>query len=71
MVDTMSAADLRRWAMRCFADANNARCSGADRERLLKMHAALLELANSADWLAGRKTAPDAAGRERRIAQAR
>lgn len=59
MVDMMSAAELRRWAMRCFADANDARCSGDERERLLKMYSSLLALASSADWLAGRNNLQD------------
>lgn len=54
MTDMLSASDLRRWAARCLSESDHARCSASDRNRLLKMHATLLELANNADWLEGR-----------------
>lgn len=57
MPDTLNAAELRRLAMRCSAQANSAACSTPERERLLKMREALLDLAQSADWLAGRRAA--------------
>ena len=50
----MDAASLRRWAMQCGAQATDPRASGDERERLLKMRAALLQVANTQDWLAGR-----------------
>lgn len=57
MPDTLNAAELRRLAIRCSAQAATADCSAAERERLLKMREALLDLAQSADWLAGRHAA--------------
>ena len=53
MPDQMQAAMLRRWAMECAAQADNPRATGAERERLLKMRTALLEMANTRDWLDG------------------
>jgi hypothetical protein len=49
------AATLRRWAMECAAVADNPKTKPEERERLLKMRAALLELAEAQDWLDGRK----------------
>jgi hypothetical protein len=54
MPDTLNAAELRRLAMRCSAQAAKAECSAVERERLLMMREALLDLARNADWLAGR-----------------
>lgn len=54
MTDCLSAPDLRRWAVRCLTQANDPRCFAEERERLLKMHAALLALADNADWLQGK-----------------
>jgi hypothetical protein len=54
MTDLMDAATLRRWAMQSRAQADNPRTSGDERERLLKMQTALLELAQTQDWLEGR-----------------
>ena len=54
MTDLMDSATLRRWAMQCRAQADDPRISGDDRERLLKMQTALLELAQTHDWLEGR-----------------
>jgi hypothetical protein len=53
MVDQANAALLRRWAMQCFAQANDPRASGEERDRLLKMRTALLDLAAQQDWLDG------------------
>jgi hypothetical protein len=53
MTDLMDAATLRRWAMQCGAQADDPRLSGDERERLLKMRTALLELADTHDWLEG------------------
>ena len=53
MTDLMDAATLRRWAMQCAAQANDPRMTGDERERLLKMRTALLELADMHDWLEG------------------
>lgn len=52
--DMHSASDLRRWAMQCAAAADNPRASGDERDRLLAMRKALLELAEAQDWLDGR-----------------
>jgi hypothetical protein len=51
----LESAELRRWAMQCGAQANNPRASGDERERLLKMRTALLELAHTQDWLEGQR----------------
>ena len=53
MTDQMDSATLRRWAMQCRAQADDPRASGDDRERLLKMQTALLDLARTQDWLEG------------------
>jgi hypothetical protein len=64
MYSVHSASDLRRWAMRCFDDANGPLVSGEEREKLLKMREGLLSLAETEDWLAGRTRALQAvAGR--------
>jgi len=57
MPDTLNAAELRRLAMQCDAEATSAGCTATDRERLVKIREALLDLAQSADWLAGRRAA--------------
>lgn len=49
MPDTLDAVQLRRLAIECATRAY-------DRERYLKMQESLLALAESADWLAGKKT---------------
>jgi hypothetical protein len=54
MPDTMDAAELRRWAMQCGAEAESDGCNAEERSRLLKMREALLDLAKNADWLAGK-----------------
>ena len=59
MTDTLNAQELRRWAAKCLDHANEARCSGEERERLLKMQKSLLALAENADWLAGRRPAKE------------
>jgi hypothetical protein len=53
-VDMHSASGLRRWAMRCAAAADDPRASDGERERLLTIRRALLELADAQDWLDGR-----------------
>lgn len=58
MPDRMQAAMLRRWAMECGAQADNPRASGGERERLLKMQTALLEMADTQDWLDGHSSLP-------------
>jgi hypothetical protein len=56
MTDLMDAITLRRWAMQCAAEANDPRVSGDERDRLLRMRAALLDLANMQDWLDGEES---------------
>jgi hypothetical protein len=53
MTDLLEAALLRRWAMQCAAQADDPQVTGDERERLLKMRTALLELATTKDWLDG------------------
>ena len=53
MTNLDNAATLRRWAMQCAAQAEDPHASGDERERLLKMRKALLELAEMQDWLDG------------------
>jgi hypothetical protein len=55
VTDMLESAELRRWAMQCGAQADNPRASGDERERLLKMQTALLELAHTQDWLKGQR----------------
>jgi hypothetical protein len=54
MTDQMDASTLRRWAMQCADQADNPRASGDERDRLLRMREALLELAKTKDWLDGK-----------------
>jgi hypothetical protein len=58
-----SAADLRRWAMQCYDHATDPQTSGDERDRLLRMRASLLELADQEDWLNGRAKAASGQGR--------
>ena len=53
-VDMHSSSSLRRWAMQCGAAAGDPHASGDERDRLLTMRRALLELADAQDWLDGR-----------------
>lgn len=59
--ETPTSADLRRWAMQCGAQASAAASSADERERLLKMREALLDLADTEDWLSGMTRRQDAA----------
>lgn len=61
LVDLPSASELRRWAMQCSAQATSTRTNGDERDRLLKMRDALLDLAEADDWLQGRPEHPGAA----------
>ena len=56
MPDTLNSSELRQWASRCQKEAADKWCAPDDRERLLIMSKALLELANNADWLEGKRT---------------
>lgn len=60
--DMRSASALRRWAMHCGAAADNPRVSGNERDRLLAMRKALLELAEAQDWLDGRNRGESSEG---------
>ena len=53
-----SGEELRAWASRCRAQANDPRLSGDERDRVLKMSDALIVVANTQDWLDG-KEAPE------------
>ena len=55
MTDLDNAAVLRRWAMQCAAEADDPHATGDERDRLLKMWTALLELAEMQDWLDGER----------------
>jgi hypothetical protein len=55
MTDLDNAALLRRWAMQCAAQADDPHATGDERDRLLKMRTALLELAQTQDWLEGER----------------
>jgi hypothetical protein len=53
-IDMHSSSGLRRWAVQCAAAADDPHASGAERDRLLAMRRALLELADAQDWLDGK-----------------
>ncbi len=55
MIDMHSSSGLRRWAMQCAAAADDPHASGDERDRLLTMRRALLELADAQDWLDGKR----------------
>ena len=52
------APTLRRWAMECAAKADDPKTKPDQRERLLKMRDALLEVAKTQDWLDGKNPPP-------------
>ena len=52
------APTLRRWAMECAAKADDPKTKPEQRERLLKMREALLEVARTQDWLDGKNPPP-------------
>jgi hypothetical protein len=54
VIDMHSSSGLRRWAMQCASAADDPNASGGERDRLLTMRRALLELADAQDWLDGR-----------------
>ena len=56
MNTNISAAGLRRWAAQCAERAKDPMTTGPEYERLTKMKAALLELAETQEWLDGQKT---------------
>jgi hypothetical protein len=53
MNTNISAAELRRWAARCDAQAKDPMISGDEYERLVRMRDGLLAVAESQEWLAG------------------
>lgn len=55
MSGTLTAAELRRWASQCAAEAEYPHADGDECARLLKMRSALLQLAETQDWLDGRR----------------
>jgi hypothetical protein len=55
MPDTLNAAEMRRLAMRCAARACDVGLTAEERDRMRRMREGLLEVAASADWLAGRR----------------
>ena len=57
MNTNISAAGLRRWAAHGAERANDPMTTGPEYKRLTKMKAALLELAETQEWLVGQKTA--------------
>ena len=52
------APTLRQWATQCAAKADDPNTKPEERERLLKMRDALLDLARTQDWLDDRKMPP-------------
>jgi hypothetical protein len=54
------SSGLRRWAILCAAAADDTRASGHERDRLLRMRKALLELADAQDWLTERSASSGA-----------
>lgn len=56
MQKQMKAEELRHWAEQCASQADDPNITAGDRERLLKMNKALLELAQADDWLNGEGT---------------
>jgi hypothetical protein len=61
------AAEYRRQAMRCAAEADKAP-SPEQRERLMKMRQAFLTLAENEDWLNGRRRPETIAPRAQSLA---
>ena len=57
-----SGEELRAWASRCRAQANEPRLSSDERARLLKMSEALIVVANTQDWLDGKEKSPRVRG---------
>jgi hypothetical protein len=69
MLDTLSGPELRRYAIRCRAQADNPACSEEERRRLMEMHVAFLTLAETADWLSGKPGCGEARKTQNRISQ--
>lgn len=47
--------ELRAWALQCEIAAARDMCSERERERLIRMKGALLDLAQQAEWLKGKE----------------
>ena len=60
-INSISSADLRRWAMECYDQAIDPRASGDERDRLFRMRQSLLTLAEEQDWLNGKTKTPSGA----------
>lgn len=58
---------LRNWALRCEKQAQDARTSGDERDRLLEMRDSLLLVAETQDWLDGNTKDPSVGPAELRI----
>jgi hypothetical protein len=69
MLDTLSGPELRRYAMRCRAQADNPACSEEERKRLMEMQAAFFTLAETADWLSGKPGCGEPRKRQNRLSQ--
>jgi len=54
MTHKLSSALLRRWSMKCAAQADSAAPHSQKRQRLLQMRASLIDLADAQDWLDGK-----------------
>ena len=55
MNTNISAAGLRRWAAQCDERAKDPMTTGPENERLMRMKRALLDLANTQEWLDGER----------------
>lgn len=58
--NVMSVRELREWAEKCDRAAIDPRISGEERERLLRMKAALIDLAREQEWLEGKSKRAEA-----------
>ena len=54
--NTMSVREIHEWAAKCESAANDPGISGEERDRLLKMKRALLDLAREQEWLDGKRS---------------
>lgn len=55
MDNLADAATMRQWALRCFTKAKESE-NEDEQQRLHKMGIALLEVAETRDWLEGRQS---------------
>ena len=61
MNTNISAAGFRRWAAQCDERAKDPMTTGPEYERLMTMKTALLELAQTQEWLDGQRPPLDVA----------